>query len=98
MSRWKIEESGNGEDGFCWNLFEAEGDSLSMRATLYDHKFAMKMKAAMDWLDTLGSGYMSLALEGIAIDTNTGRVWEPPKTKRKPRLTITPTTKTRRKA
>ena len=97
MSRWKIEESGNGEDGFCWNLFEEESERLTMRATLYDEKFAKKMKAAMDWQDALGSGMMRLAQDGITIDATTGKVWEAPKAKKSPRLTVTPT-KTRRKA
>lgn len=90
---WLIEESGNMEDGFSWNLFECEDGRLTMRATLYDEKFALKMKSAMDWLDSLGSGLMRLAQDGIIIDTNTGKVWTPPKTRRTPRLTITTTKK-----
>jgi len=96
MGRWKIEESGNPEDGFCWNLFEEDGDTLTMRATLYDEKFAKCMKSAMDWQDALGTGMMKLAMDGVVIDANSGKVWTPPKTKRSPRLIVSKT-KTRRK-
>lgn len=95
MSRWKIEESGNGEDGFCWNLFEEEEEKLIMRATLYDEKFAKRMKSAMDWQDSLGTGIMRLAQDGVTIDSNTGKVWIPPKPRRTPKLTVTKARRTK---
>jgi len=94
---WLVEEQDNGEEGTSFHLFEQDGDTLKMRAILFDRLFVKRLKSALEWQDALGTGMMKLAQDGITIDTNTGRVWEAPKKTRAPRLAIT-ATKTRRKA
>lgn len=95
MSRWLIEETGNGEDGFCWNLFCKDEDRLTMMATLYSESFARDMKSAMDWQDSLGSGLLSLAMDGIVFRADNGKVWTAPKRSRAPLLKIQATKKPR---
>ena len=92
---WLVEEQENGEEGTSYHLFEQDGDTLKMRAILFDKLFVQQVKSALLWQDALGSGMMKLAQDGIAIDVRTGKVWKAPKRTRAPRLAIT---KTRRKA
>lgn len=92
--RWFLENGGDDEFGFQWNLMLQENGRLRCVAQYLEEDYAVQGLAAHKWLDSLGSGKMSLAMEGIVIDSNTGKVWEAPK-RRAPRLVITPT-KTRR--
>ena len=92
---WLVEEQDNGEEATSYHLFEQDGDSIKMRAILFDKFFVQQVRSALEWQDALGSGMMKLAQDGITIDANTGKVWKAPKRTRAPRLAIT---KTRRKA
>lgn len=95
---WLIEQQDNGEEGTSYHLFEQEGDSVKMRAILFDNFFAQRVKAALNWQDSLGSGLMSLSQDGITIDAKTGRVNGKPKRTTKQTPARKPITKTRRKA
>ena len=94
---WLVEEQDNGEEATSYHLFEQDGDTLKMKAILFDRLFVKRLKSALEWQDALGTGMMKLAQDGIVINAQTGKVWEEPKKKRTPRLVITPA-KTRRKA
>ena len=92
---WLVEEQDNGEEATSYHLFEQDGDSIKMRAILFDKFFVHQVRSALEWQDALGTGMMKLAQDGIIINAQTGKVWTPPKRTRTPKLTIT-TTKTRR--
>ncbi len=92
---WLVEEQDNGEEATSYHLFEQDGDSIKMRAILFDKFFVQQVRSALEWQDALGTGMMKLAQDGITIDVNSGKVWKAPKRTRAPRLAIT---KTRRKA
>lgn len=64
---------------------------------LWEETWAKRFLAAIQWQEALGSGMLRLAQDGIVIDSNTGKVWQPPKGKRAPALKIEPANK-RRKA
>jgi hypothetical protein len=49
---------------------------------------AERIMSALKWQDSIGDGLMSLAQEGVTFDTNTGKVWTPPKRRRVPSLKI----------
>jgi len=91
MSTWLIEESGNPEDGYSWNLFECNEGRLTMRATLYDEKFGLKMKGAMDWLESLEDFQLNLPV------TKPNKISHSVKRKQ-PTSTKSPAVKPRRKA
>jgi len=88
---WLVEEQDNGEEGTSFHLFEQDGDTLKMRAILFDRLFVKRLKSALEWQDALGTGMMKLAQDGIVFDASTGKVWTPPKKGRAPRLAVTPT-------
>lgn len=92
---WFIEETGDEDFGFSWNLFKQDGENIKCMATCHDETFSKQLKSALEWQDALGSGMMKLAQDGIVIDVNTGKQWVAPKRTRTPKLTIT---KARRKA
>ncbi len=75
--RYLIEEDGNPEDGYSWNIMLNDG-RLRCIAQCLDEQYAEQIVSALKWVDALGSGMMKLAMDGIAIDANSGRVWKRP--------------------
>ncbi len=67
---WLVEEQDNGEEATSYHLFEQDGDSIKMRAILFDKFFVQQVKSALEWQDALGTGMMKLAQDGITIDAN----------------------------
>lgn len=68
--RWFLENGGDDEFGFQWNLMLQENGRLRCVAQYLEEDYAVQGLAAHKWLDSLGSGKMSLAMEGIVIDSN----------------------------
>ena len=87
---WIIEESGDPELGYLWNILESDGTKAICAAQCFDERMAERIVSALKWQDALGSGLVKLAQDGITIDSNTGKVWTPPKGKRAPALKIEP--------
>lgn len=77
--RWFIEESLSDDFGNQWNLMLYEEGRLRCVAQYLEEQYAIQGLAAHKWLDSLGSGMMSLAMEGISINVNTGKVWKRPR-------------------
>ena len=71
--RWFIEEDGSDDFGYIWNLMLLEdGGRLKCIAEYHDEHHATNALAAHKWLDAFKDGRMSLSMEGIVIDGNTG--------------------------
>ena len=97
MERWFIEESGDPDLGFTWNILRLDGNRLVCWAQCFDESHATQIVSALKWQDALGQGRMSLAQDGITFNANTGEIWTPPKGRRAPSLKIEPT-RTRKKS
>ena len=93
--RWFLENGGDQDYGFQWNLMLHEDGRLRCVAQYLEEQYAVQGLAAHKWLDSLGSGMMRLSMDGIILDSNTGKVWKAPKTTRAPRLVITKTRRTK---
>lgn len=80
---WFLAKDGDAEDPDCvpyWMLMEMGEDGVAS-IFLQDEPLEklQRVKAALEWQDTLGSGRMSLAQSGVVFNANTGRVWKAPK-------------------
>lgn len=72
---WLIEESGDEEFGYTWNIMLADGDRAKCVAQCLDEHLAEQIVSALKWVDALGSGMMKLSMDGITINATTGLVW-----------------------
>lgn len=91
MSRYHLEEALDPDGANWWNVLEAqENGKLVCIAQCPIEGKADEVINALRWLEAMGSARLSLAMDGITIDANTGKVWEPPKRKRTPTLKIEP--------
>jgi len=88
---WLMKEHGTPLDAYLRNLFECKEWRLTMRATLYDEKFGLKMKGAMDWLESLEDFQLNLPV------TKPNKISHSVKRKQ-PTSTKSPAVKPRRKA
>ena len=70
--RWFIEDAGDDDFGYQWNLMLLENGKLRCIAEYHDEAHATNALAAHKWLDAFREGRMSLSMEGIVIDGNTG--------------------------
>lgn len=75
---WFLEESGDEEIGYSWNLMHLENGRLRCVAQYLDEGYAEQGLSAHIWVDSLGSGIMRLAMEGIVFRADNGKVWVPP--------------------
>lgn len=80
---WLLAKDGDPEDPDCepyWMLMEVGEDGVGdifLQAEPLEK--LQRVKAAMEWQDTLGCGRMSLAQAGVTFNANTGKVWTAPK-------------------
>lgn len=79
MSEWFISEQGNPEDGYIWDLMKKDGDRAILVGQFFDEKMAEELMEAAKWRDAFLSGMVSLAMDGVVIDANTGKAWQRPK-------------------
>lgn len=77
--RWFLEESLSDDIGNQWNLMLLENGRLRCIAQYLEEQYAVQGLAAQKWLDSLSSGMMSLAMEGIIIDSSSGKVRKAPR-------------------
>ena len=77
--RWLVEEDGNEEDGYIWNVMIRDDLKLRCYAQCFSESDAERIRSAMVNLDAWEGCMGTLAMEGIAIDAKTGLVWERPK-------------------
>ena len=68
-SRWMLSEDGDEEFGMAWNIKEVVGDKMIQIANFTDEDKCRHFLCAVRWMDTLGSGKMSLAADGITFGT-----------------------------
>ena len=67
MTRYAIEEEGDEDLGFSWNVMLIDGDRVKCVAQCMDEKFAQRFISAQKWADSVESGLLSLKMEGISI-------------------------------
>ena len=68
--RWFLEDGGDEEFGFQWNLMLHEGGRLRCVAQYTEELYAVQGLAAHKWLDSFGAGRLSLSMEGIVFDAS----------------------------
>lgn len=78
--RWFLEDAGDDELGFVWNLMLLEDGRLRCVAEYREELAATQGLAAHRWLDTMADGRMSLKVEGLVIASD-GRVRPAPRKK-----------------
>lgn len=60
MSRWKLQEDGDPENGYTWRLLIDEGQFMRCVAEYRDERWALEGLAAHEWYSNLKDGSMSL--------------------------------------
>ncbi len=85
MSEYAIQEDGNPEDGYIWNLMRLDGTTAVLVGQFFDERFAKEIMDAARWRDAFMSGMVGL---NMGTKPKKPRAWdikfEPaPRTKRK---------------
>lgn len=94
MSRYHLEEAIDSDGAGWWNILEElESTKLVCIAQCPIEGKAHEILNALRWLEAMGGARLSLAMEGITFNAQTGMVWEPPKKQRVPALKIEPAKK-----
>ena len=63
MSDYMIAEDGDPEIGVSWDIYKKDGDRAVRVATLWEERQAVRFLAAIQWLDSLEGGMLSIPTE-----------------------------------
>jgi hypothetical protein len=76
MSEWFVEEEGDPEYGFTWNLFRVDAGKAKCMAQIRDQEFADEFLEIIKWRDALMlGGKPVLSTLEQPIDVWTGKPW-----------------------
>jgi hypothetical protein len=76
MSEWFIEEEGDQDEGFTWNLFRVDAGKAKCMAQIRDQEFADEFLEIVKWRDALMMGGKPvLSTMEQPIDVWTGKPW-----------------------
>ena len=76
MSEWFVEEDGNKDDGFTWNIYRVDAGKAKCLAQIRDQEFADEFLEIVKWREALMlGGKPVLSTMGQPIDVWTGKPW-----------------------
>lgn len=82
--RFLLEEAGDEEYGFSWDIKELRDGKLIHVGTFLDKKNAEEFLASRRWLDTMAEFKMGLVAEGLLTDGGVVKLAPKPRTRTVP--------------
>ena len=81
MREWLIEETGDEDIGYAWDiLLREDGDNRAKSiATCRDEQIAEQIVSGLKTVDGWANGMIRLMIDGVLINAKTGKVFTPPK-------------------
>ena len=76
MSEWFVEEDGNKDDGFTWNIYRVDAGKAKCIAQIREEGFADEFLEIVKWRDALMlGGKPVLSTPEQPVDVWTGKPW-----------------------